>query len=237
MREYSLKEKSDKFIPTDRTKVKRHPERARYDRRTIYDILDQAFVCHIAFISEGIPFVMPTNYVRAGDTLYLHGSPGSRMMKVLASGDPFSLCVTILDGIVFAPTALGHSLNYRSVVIVGRAKVIDEEDAKLNAMREFVEYVAYGRWPTLRAPNARDMAATMILAVPLEEASAKVRTGFAIDRQEEYVRGTWTGVLPLQLTPGEPIPDPRGDHSVIVPDNIRHYSRPKETDDEREIVD
>jgi hypothetical protein len=225
--EYRPAGTSDVFVPTSRTRVRRHPERARYERQTIYDILDQAFVCHVAFISEGTPFVIPTNYVRVGDTLYLHGSTGSRMMKALAGGALFSLCVTVLDGIVFAPTALGHSLNYRSVVVLGKAKVIKEVDAKVNAMREFVEYVAHGRWPTVRAPTASDIARTMILAVPLVEASAKVRTGFATDSQEEYLEGTWTGVLPLQLTPGEPIPDPRGDRSISVPHNIRHYSRPQ----------
>ena len=218
---------SGEFIPTHRTKVRRHPERARYDRETVYGILDQAFVCHVAFISDGRPFVVPTNYVRVGDTLYLHGSVGSRMMKALATGAPFSLCVTLLDGIVFAPTAVGHSLNYRSVVVLGNARVIEDADAKVNAMREFVEYVARGRWPMVRAPNGSDIARTMILAVRLVEASAKVRTGFAADGQEEYREGTWTGVLPLKLTPGGPIRDPRGDRTVLVPDNIRQYSRPQ----------
>ncbi len=215
------------FTPTRRTKVRRHPERARYDRQTVYEILDQAFVCHVAFVTDGMPFVVPTNYVRVGDTLYLHGSVGSRMMKTLASGASFSLCVTLLDGIVFAPTATGHSLNYRSVVVLGNAKVVDDADMKVDAMRAFVEYVARGRWPMVRAPNESDMARTMVLAVPLVEASAKVRTGFATDGQEEYREGTWTGVLPLKLTPGEPIRDPRGDRAVRAPDNIRHYSRPQ----------
>ena len=218
---------SGKFIPTDRTKVRRHPERARYEQQIVNGILDQAFVCHVAFLSDGIPFVVPTNYVRVGDTLFLHGSPGSRMMKALSTGATFSLCVTILDGIVFAPTALGHSLNYRSVVVVGKAKVVDEEESKVDAMREFVEFISPGRWASVRTPTASDIAATMILSVPLVEASAKVRTGFAIDRQEEYQSGAWTGVLPLELTPGEPIPDPRSGDSAIVPDSIRSYSRRK----------
>ena len=218
---------SGELIPTPRTTVRRHPERARYDRRTVYEILDQAFVCHVAFISDGTPFVVPTNYVRVGDTLYLHGSVGSRMMKALATGAPFSLCVTLLDGIVFAPTAVGHSLNYRSVVVLGNAEVIEDTDSKVNAMREFVEYVARGRWSAVRAPNESDIARTMILAVRLVEASAKVRTGFAVDGQEEYRDGTWTGVLPLKLTQGEPIRDPRGDRTVLAPDNIRRYSHPQ----------
>lgn len=218
---------SGSFSPTARTRVRRKPDRARYERRTIYDILDQAFVCHVAFVSGGTPFVVPTNYARVGDALYLHGSPRSRMMKALSGGAPFSLCVTLLDGIVFAPTAMGHSMNYRSVVVVGRAKVVEGADAKLRAMREFVEYVARGRWSAVRPPTAQEMDATMVLAVPLVEASAKVRTGFAADGQEEYLDGTWTGVLPFRWTPGEPIPDPRGDLSARAPDNIRDYSRPQ----------
>ena len=223
----SQAETSDRFVPTDRTRVKRKPDRARYERRTVYDILDQAFVCHVAFISDGVPFVIPSNYVRVGDALYLHGSPGSRMMKALARGAPFSLCVTLLDGIVFAPTATGHSVNYRSVVVIGKAKVIDDADAKVSAMRDFVEYVARGRWAAVHPPTPQDMAAVMVLAVPLVEASAKVRTGFAVDEKEEYSGSGWTGVLPLKLTPGEPLSDPRGDGSARVPDNIRRYSRPQ----------
>ena len=149
------------------------------------------------------------------------------MMKALSTGASFSLCVTILDGIVFAPTALGHSLNYRSVVVVGKAGVVDKIEAKVDAMREFVEFISPGRWASVRAPSASDIAATMILAVPLVEASAKVRIGFAVDREEEYNGDTWTGVLPLQLLPGEPIPDPRGGDSIMVPDSIRNYSRRK----------
>lgn len=227
MSEHKSSEAADKFTPTDRTRVRRKPDRARYERQTIYDILDQAFVCHVAFIADGMPFVVPTNYVRVGEKLYLHGSPASRLMKILSSGAPFCLSVTLLDGIVFSPTAMGHSVNYRSVVVIGKAEIVEGHAAKLSAMRDFVEYVLRGRWATVRPPTAQEIAATMVLAVPLVEASAKVRTGFAVDAEGEYASGAWAGVLPLKWTPEEPIRDPRGDVSVPTPENIRNYSRPQ----------
>lgn len=213
------------FPPTERTRVTRKPDRGSYDRELIYRILDDAFVCHVAFIADGQPFVVPTNYVRVGDKLFLHGSTASRLMRTLASGAPFCLSVTLLDGIVFSPTATGHSVNYRSVVVMGKAQVVEGSEAKLAAMRDFVEYVIRGRWATVRAPSEQELKGTMVLAVPLVEASAKVRTGFAVDNEREYASGAWTGVLPFKWTPGEPIRDPRGNASVPVPENIQHYSR------------
>src|ERR1700726_1790450 len=198
------------FTATDRTKVRRHPERGTYDRETIYSILDEAFVCHVGFIVDGAPYVVPTNYVRVGDKLFLHGSTASRLMRTLASGAPFCLSVTLLDGIVFAPTATGHSVNYRSVVVMGNARVVEGSRAKLAAMRDFVEYVIRGRWETVRPPSEQEIKATMVLAVPLVEASAKVRTGFAVDNESEYDSGAWTGVLPFQWAAQEPVRDPRG---------------------------
>jgi nitroimidazol reductase NimA-like FMN-containing flavoprotein (pyridoxamine 5'-phosphate oxidase superfamily) len=215
------------FTPTERTRVTRKPDRGSYHRELIYRILDEAFVCHVAFIVDGQPFVVPTNYVRVGDKLFLHGSTASRLMKTLASGAPFCLSVTLLDGIVFSPTATGHSVNYRSVVVMGKAEVVEGHDAKLAAMRDFVEYVIRGRWETVRPPSEQELKGTMVLAVPLVEASAKVRTGFAVDDQADYASGAWTGVLPFKWTPGEPVRDPRGNSSVSVPANIQKYSRPQ----------
>jgi hypothetical protein len=215
------------FTPTDRTKVRRKPDRANYDRDTIYAILDQAFVCHVGFIADGMPVVVPTNYVRVGDKLYLHGSTASRLMKTLGSGASFCLSVTLLDGIVFSPTATGHSVNYRSVVVMGKAEPIEAPAAKLAAMRDFVEYVLRGRWATVRPPSEQELKGTMVLAVPLVEASAKVRTGFAVDDEKEYAGSAWTGVLPFKWTPGEPIRDPRGNASIPVPANVQNYSRPQ----------
>jgi nitroimidazol reductase NimA-like FMN-containing flavoprotein (pyridoxamine 5'-phosphate oxidase superfamily) len=215
------------FTPTERTRVTRKPDRGTYDRELIYSILDQAFVGHLGFIADGQPFVVPTNYVRVGDKLFLHGSTASRLMRTLASGAPFCLSVTLLDGIVFSPTATGHSVNYRSVVVMGKAELIEDPQAKLAAMRDFVEYVIRGRWDTVRPPSEQELKGTMVLAVPLVEASAKVRTGFAVDGEEEYAGSAWTGVLPFQWTAGEPLPDPRGNPKTPVPANILRYLRPQ----------
>src|SRR5277367_1882626 len=215
------------FTPTERTKVRRKPDRGKYDWETIYAILDQAFVCHVGFIADGVPFVVPTNYVRVGNKLYLHGSIASRLMKTLGSGAPFCLSVTLLDGIVFSPTATGHSVNYRSVVVMGKAEPIEDPAAKLAAMRDFVEYVLRGRWATVRPPGEQELKGTMVLAVPLVEASAKVRVGFAVDDDKEYDSTAWTGVLPFKWTPGEPMRDPRGKPSIPVPANVQNYYRPQ----------
>ena len=215
------------FTPTERTKLRRKPDRGSYDRETIYNILDQAFVCHVGFIADGMPVVVPTNYVRVGDKLYLHGSTASRLMKTLGSGTPFCLSVTLLDGIVFSPTATGHSVNYRSVVVMGKAELVEDPAAKLEAMRDFVEYVLRGRWATVRPPSEQELRGTMVLAVPLVEASAKVRVGFAVDDDKEYAGRAWTGVLPFKWTPGEPVSDPRGNPAIPVPENIQRYSRPQ----------
>jgi nitroimidazol reductase NimA-like FMN-containing flavoprotein (pyridoxamine 5'-phosphate oxidase superfamily) len=215
------------FTPTERTKVRRKPDRGSYDRELIYRILDEAFVCHVGFVADGQPFVVPTNYVRVGDKLFLHGSTASRLMKTLGSGAPFCLTVTLLDGIVFSPTATGHSVNYRSVVVIGKAVPIEDAQAKLAAMRDFVEYVIRGRWSTVRPPTEQELKGTMVLSVPLVEASAKVRTGFAVDGDEEYAGAAWTGVIPFKWTAGEPVRDPRGNSSIPVPENIVRYSRPQ----------
>src|SRR5260221_10644086 len=215
------------FTPTERTKVRRKPDRGSYDRELIYRILDEAFVCHVGFIVNGQPFVVPTNYVRVGDKLFLHGSIASRLMKTLTTGAPFCLSVTLLDGIVLSPTAMGHSVNYRSVVVMGKAEIVEGHAAKLAAMRDFVEYVVRGRWETVRPPTEQEIKATMVLAVPLVEASAKVRTGFAVDHESEYASSAWTGVLPFQWAAQEPVRDPRGNAKIPVPKNIAKYTRPQ----------
>ena len=215
------------FTPTEKTKVRRKPERGSYDRELIYSILDEAFVCHVAFISDGLPIVVPTNYVRVGDKLFLHGSTASRLMKTLASGGPFCLSVTLLDGIVCAPSGTGHSVNYRSVVVMGKAEPVEGEPAKLAAMRDFVEYVIRGRWATVRLPTEQELKGTMVVSVPLVEASAKVRTGFAVNDDEDYAVPAWTGVIPMKWRAEAPIRDPRGNPSIAPPPNIQHYSRPQ----------
>jgi nitroimidazol reductase NimA-like FMN-containing flavoprotein (pyridoxamine 5'-phosphate oxidase superfamily) len=215
------------FTPTARTKVRRKPDRGTYDRETIYRILDEAFVCQVGFIVDGLPYVVPTNYVRVGDKLFLHGSTASRLMRALGSGAPFCLSVTLLDGIVLSPTATGHSVNYRSVVVMGKAEPIEDPSAKLAAMRDFVEYVIRGRWAEVRPPSEQELKGTMVLAVSLVEVSAKVRTGFAVDDDEEYAGSGWTGVIPFQWTAQTPIPDPRGKAALPVPANVSQYVRPQ----------
>jgi nitroimidazol reductase NimA-like FMN-containing flavoprotein (pyridoxamine 5'-phosphate oxidase superfamily) len=215
------------FTPTERTKIHRKPDRGSYDRELIYSILDEAFVCHVAFIADGMPIAVPTNYVRVGDKLFLHGSIASRLMKTLSNGAPFCLNVTLLDGIVCAPTATGHSVNYRSVVVMGKAEIVEGQAAKLAAMRDFVEYVIRGRWATVRPPSEQELKGTMVLAVPLVEASAKVRTGFAVDDDTEYSSSGWTGVIPMKWKAHTPVPDPRGNPSNPIPPNIANYSRPQ----------
>jgi nitroimidazol reductase NimA-like FMN-containing flavoprotein (pyridoxamine 5'-phosphate oxidase superfamily) len=215
------------FTPTDRTAVRRKPDRGSYDRGLIYSILDEAFVCHVAFIVDGLPFVLPTNYVRVGDKLFLHGSIASRLMKTLAGGAPFCISVTLLDGIVCAPTATGHSVNYRSVVVMGQAEPVEDAAAKLAAMRDFVECVIRGRWAAVRPPSEKELKGTMVLAVPLVEASAKVRTGFAVDDGAEYDSSAWTGIIPMKWTAQRPVRDPRGNPTNPIPPNLFDYSRPQ----------
>ena len=216
------------FTATERTKVRRKPDRGSYDRELIYGILDEAFVCHVAFLADGMPFVVPTNYVRVGDKLYLHGSPASRLMKTLSSGAPFTLSVTLLDGIVCAPSAMGHSVNYRSVVVIGKAEIIEGHQAKLAAMRDFVEYVIAGRWAQVRPPTENEIKATMVLAVPLVEASAKVRTGFAVDDEKDYeLTNAWCGVVPMKWSAQATVDDPRSKKKITMPENIAHYKRPQ----------
>jgi uncharacterized protein len=212
------------FARTSRTTVHRKPDRACYDRERIYAILDEAFVCHLGFVVDGQPYVMPTNYVRDGERLLLHGSTAGRLMRALASGAPLCITVTLLDGIVFAPTATGHSVNYRSVVVIGKAEPIEGIENKRAAMRAFVNHVISGRWEEVSPPSEQELKGTAVLSVPLTEASAKVRTGFAVDEQEKYASGAWTGVVPMEWTAGSPVPDPRGNPDRPVPDAAR-YSR------------
>ena len=189
--------------------VKRLPQRANYDRSTIHAILDEAFVCHLGFVVDGDPYVIPTNYARDGDRLILHGSPASRMLKTLREGVGVCVTVTILDGLVLARSAFHHSVNYRSVVLFGKATVIDDPEEKKEALRLFVEHVAPGRSTEARPPNDKELKQTLVLALAIEEVSAKIRTGPPVDDEEDYALPVWAGVIPLKLTHGDPIPDER----------------------------
>jgi nitroimidazol reductase NimA-like FMN-containing flavoprotein (pyridoxamine 5'-phosphate oxidase superfamily) len=199
----------ERFAPTKKTTVRRLPKRAEYDRGAVYQILDEGFICHVGFVVEGQPFVIPTGYARAGDQLYIHGSPASRMLRSLRDGIEACLTVTLIDGLVMARSAFHHSMNYRSAVVFGRAEVVEDGAEKMEALRSLTEHLAPGRWQQARQPNESEMKATMVLALPLIEASAKVRTGPPVDDEEDYAMPVWAGVLPLKTTTEAPIDDPR----------------------------
>jgi nitroimidazol reductase NimA-like FMN-containing flavoprotein (pyridoxamine 5'-phosphate oxidase superfamily) len=213
------------FTPTERTQVKRLPDRGKYDAETVHKILDAGFVCHVGFVVEGQPFVIPTNYGRVGDTLYLHGSSASRMLKTLTGGIPVCVTVTLVDGLVLARSAFHHSVNYRSVMILGKAALVDKPEEKISALEAFTEHVMRGRWKDIRPPTDLEMKATTVLSLPLAEVSAKVRTGPPKDDAEDYALPIWAGVLPLPIVPGTPIPDPKLNAGLEPPENVRNYSR------------
>src|SRR4029077_1524723 len=213
------------FTPTDRTQVKRLPKRGNYDRETVYNILDTAFVCHVGFSVDGQPFVIPTNYGRSGDTLYLHGSAASRMLNTLSAGVPVCVTVTHVDGLVLARSAFHHSVNYRSVVILGKAQLVEDPAEKMEALRIFTEHVMKGRWNDVRIPTEQELKATTVLSLPLEEVSAKVRTGGPIDDEPDYALPVWAGVLPLETVAKTPLPDARRKNDPPIPEYLKNYKR------------
>ena len=213
------------FTPTERTQVKRLPKRGAYDRETVFKILDEAFVCHVGFVVDGRPFVIPTNYGRSGEILYLHGSAASRMLRTLSLGIPVCVTVTLVDGLVLARSAFHHSANYRSVVVLGTARLVEDPAEKMEALRIFTEHIMKGRWDDIRWPTEQEMKGTTVLALPLEEVSAKVRSGGPVDDEEDYALKMWAGVLPLPITPGTPIPDARLNPSTEVPPYMHGYKR------------
>jgi len=213
------------FTPTERTQVRRLPKRGAYDKETVYRILDEAFICHVGFVANGQPYVIPTGFARDGDTLYIHGSAASRMLRTLAGGVPVCVTVTLLDGIVLARSAFHHSMNYRSVVVLGTARLVEDPTTKWNALHALTEHIVHGRWNDVRHPTDAEMQATTVLALPLEEVSAKIRTGPPKDEEEDYALPVWAGVVPLRLTPAAPVPDPAGKLEIPPPDYAVHYSR------------
>jgi nitroimidazol reductase NimA-like FMN-containing flavoprotein (pyridoxamine 5'-phosphate oxidase superfamily) len=190
---------------SDRTRVRRLPDRGRYDRETIHAILDEALVCHLGFSVDGQPFVIPTTFARVGDDLYVHGSAASRTMRALATGTPVCVTVTLLDGLVLARSAFHHSMNYRSVVVLGRAVEVIDSAARMAAFEAIVEHVLKGRWNEVRWPTEQELRATTVLRLPLDEASAKVRTGGPLDDAEDLALDCWAGVIPLAVNVGAPI--------------------------------
>lgn len=210
----------------DLVQVHRHPERGRYDADTVHAILDEAMICHVAFVWQGRPHVIPTSYARVGDTLYLHGSPASRMLRNLGEGVDCSVAVTLLDGLVLARSAFAHSMNYRSVVLFGRAQVVTDLAEKAQALDAFVEHIIAGRAAHLRPTTEKELRATLVLALPIEAAAAKVRSGPPLDGDEDVDLPIWGGELPFTTTAGPPVPDPRLPSSLAVPHHVTAYRRP-----------
>ena len=210
-------------MPTPRTRVVRESDRGVYDREALNRILDEGFLCHVGFVVDGQPFVIPTSYGRNGDTLYIHGSAASRMLRNLDKGIPVCVTVTLLDGLVLARSVFNHSMNYRSVVILGTATLITNPEEKLAALLILSEHILPGRWADSRQPNERELKATSVLRIPIDEFSAKVRIGPPIDDEPDYTFPTWAGVIPLETTVGTPIRDERCEREL--PEYLRNYSR------------
>lgn len=209
------------FTQTKRTTLKRLPQRASYERRIIYKILDEAFVCHVGFIDSDQPVVIPTAYGRRGDMLYLHGSTASRMLRALANCTPICVTVTLLDGLVLARSAFHHSMNYRSVVVLGTASVVKERRQKLSALRVISEHILPGRWADVRRPSKIELKQTLVLALPLKEASAKVRSGPPVDEETDYSLLVWAGEVPLSIIARPPVADSRLRPGTDTPAYIR----------------
>ena len=216
---------TERFTPTERTTLKRLPKRGAYEREVVYQILDEGFVCHVGFVADGRPFVIPTAYGRVGDTLYLHGSAASRMLRALAGGIEVCVAVTLVDGLVLARSAFHHSINYRSVMIFGTASAVDGAEEKLEALRAFSEHLVPHRWDEVRAPTQSELRATLVLRLPLVEVSAKVRTGPPLDDEADYELPVWAGLIPLKVVAAAPIPDPRLRPGVEPPSHVRGYAR------------
>lgn len=209
-----------------RTKVRRHPERAVYDRESAYAILDEALVCHLGFVVDGTPFVMPTMYARSGDVLYVHGSPASRMLRTASGGTEVCLTVTLLDGLVMARSVFSHSMNYRSVVVVGRAEEVMDPEEKMNASEALVEHVCRGRWSEARHPSPKELASTVVLRLHMDEVSAKVRSGGPKDQEQDLALPVWAGEIPFRTVPERPVRHGAVPDAIATPAYAEAYSRP-----------
>ncbi len=213
------------FQPTQRTQVKRLPDRGAYDSETVYKILDEGLICHVGFSVDGQPYVIPTGFARVEDTLYIHGSAASRMLRTLSEGVQVCVTVTLLDGLVLARSAFHHSMNYRSVVMLGRATLVSDPAEKIKALEAFTEHIVRGRWNDVRLPTEAELKATAVLALPLAEVSAKIRQGPPKDDAEDYELPIWAGVVPLTITPAAPVADARLKPGLEPPAYAKKYSR------------
>ncbi len=219
--------KSSNPNPTPRTRVVREPQRAVYDRDVVNQILDEALLCHVGFAVEGQPFVIPMSYGRDGDVLYIHGSPASRMLRHLEQGLPVCITVTLVDGLVLARSVFNHSMNYRSVIILGTATLVEDPAEKLAALRALSEHILPNRWDDSRQPNEKELKATSVLRLPINEFSAKVRVGPPLDNEEDYSFPTWAGVIPLEINSGAPVRDDRCQQEL--PAYLKNYARKKKS--------
>jgi nitroimidazol reductase NimA-like FMN-containing flavoprotein (pyridoxamine 5'-phosphate oxidase superfamily) len=213
------------YTPTDRTQVRRLAKRGVYDKEQVHAILDEGFLCHVGFVADGQPFVIPTLYTRAGEQIYIHGSAASRMLRNLDEGVNVCVTVTLVDGFVLARSAFHHSMNYRSVVVLGKARLVTDAAEKMKALHQFTNHVVPGRWQEVRRPNEQELKATSVLVLELEEVSAKVRTGTPLDDEEDYALPIWAGVVPVRIELGEPVPDGRVLPGVQVFDSHRLAKR------------
>lgn len=213
------------FPITNGTRVRQIPRRGQYDRETIYRILDDGLVCHVGFVQDGQPFVIPTLYGRLEDSLVLHGAPGSRMLEHVAAGQRICVSVTLVDGLVLARSVFHHSVNYRSVVLLGCGRLLTAEPERLRALEALTEHILPGRWAEARRPSQKELDATAVAVIPIEEASAKVRTGPPVDDDEDYGLPVWAGVLPLEAQARPPVPDPRLRDGIPIPESVRTYGR------------
>jgi uncharacterized protein len=218
----------DEIPRTDRTTVRRLPTRGAYDRALIHSILDEGLICHVGFVADGRPFVIPTIHARVGDRLYVHGSPASRMLKAMAGGVEVCITVTLLDGLILARSAFHHSMNYRSVVLFGEARPVDDPAEKARVLQVLAEHLVPGRWPDIRVPTPGELKATSVLSLPIDEASAKVRTGPPVDDEDDYALPIWAGILPLSIAAGEPIPCPRLLPGIVPPPYASSYPGPRD---------
>ncbi len=214
---------------TNRTKLKTLPKRGDYSTGTIYKILDDAFVCHIGFASEGQTFVLPVAYGRGGNKIYFHGGKGSRLFKTIRTGVEICITVTVIDGLVLAKSAFHHSVNYRSVVIFGKTEELQTAGEKINGLKIIMEHLLPGRWDDTRTPSEKELNATMVLSVNLDEASSKIRTGPPVEEEQDTMLNLWSGVIPIKMKPGKPIPAPGLNEGINVPGYIIDYIKRVET--------
>jgi len=218
----------EELRPTERTRLKRLPKRGSFDRAVVNAIIDGALICHVGFVHAGSPFVIPTLHVRIGDQLYVHGSAASRMLRTAAEGIPLCVTITHIDGLILARSAFHHSINYRSAVILGTAHEVVGEEEKTRVLHALVDHVVPDRWKEARPPYPKELAATSVLGLPITEASAKVRTGFGADDEEDYAMPIWAGVIPVKMTIGASVPDDRVLPGVAIPGYVANYRLPDE---------